>query len=287
MEAREAEALATSAEGRAISGRTRVYVHLAHPSAHVRTPQTFNREFRRRGLDAVAVSIDVAPGDLSPLVRGLRGWRNLAGIGVTMPHKETIVADLDEMLGTSRHIGAANAVRREPDGRLVGLNTDGAGFVLGLRAAGHDPRDLRALLVGVGGAGRAIAWSLIEAGVGHLTLWNRTGEKAEALARQIREVLPAAQVETGSADPSGKDLVINATSLGMHDDAPLPVDVSRLTPGMVVSDIIMSPPRTRLIEEAERRGCAVQPGMPMLTYQVELVLRFLRLVPDGDIFPAS
>ena len=99
-----------------ITGATRVYLHLAHPSAHARTPQVMNAEFTRRGIDAVAVSADVAPGDLGGFTRGLRGWRNLAGLSVTMPHKQALTAHVDELAGQAALIGAVNVVRREADG---------------------------------------------------------------------------------------------------------------------------------------------------------------------------
>jgi shikimate dehydrogenase len=133
----------------------------------------------------VAVSSDVAPADLPALVRGLRGWRNLAGIGVTMPHKEPIAALCDEVVGLGKLIKSVNTIRREPDGRLIGANTDGSGFLAGLRQAGYDPAGKRTLLVGIGGAGRAIAFSLAEAGVADLTLSNRTVAKAQAVAAEV------------------------------------------------------------------------------------------------------
>jgi shikimate dehydrogenase len=125
-----------------ITGATRVYLHLAHPSAHARTPQVMNAELARRGVDAVAVSADVAPADLGGFARGLRGWRNLAGLSVTMPHKGSLAAHVDEL------IDAVNVVRRESDGRLVATNTDGQGFVIGLREAGHELAGRRVLLTG-------------------------------------------------------------------------------------------------------------------------------------------
>ena len=161
-----------------------MYLHLAHPSAHARTPQVMNAEFARRGVDAVAVSADVAPGDLGGFVRGLRGWRNLAGLSVTMPHKEALASHVDELAGPATLIGAVNVVRREPDGRLVAANTDGSGFVIGLREAGHDLSGRRVLLAGAGGAGRAVAFAVAEAGVTHLTIANRTTTRAERLARE-------------------------------------------------------------------------------------------------------
>ncbi|HEY3653091.1 MAG TPA: shikimate dehydrogenase, partial [Streptosporangiaceae bacterium] len=142
-----------------ITGATRVYLHLAHPSAHARTPRVMNAEFTRRGVDAVAVSADVTPGDLGGFTRGLHGWRNLAGLSVTMPHKEALAAHVDELTGAAALVGAVNVVRRERDGRLVGANTDGVGFVIGLREAGYELAGRRVLLAGAGGAGRAVAFA--------------------------------------------------------------------------------------------------------------------------------
>ena len=269
--------MSPNAPGWEITGRTCIYVHLAHPSAHVRTPQTFNRAFRKRDIDAVAVSIVVTPADLPNLVRGLKGWRNLGGIGVTMPHKAPVAALCDEVVGIARLVGTVNAIRREPDGRLVGANTDGSGFLAGLSQAGYDPAGKRVLLVGVGGAGTAIAFSLAQAGTREITLANRTAAKAEIIAVRIAEAFPGTKAGVGAADPTGFDIVVNATPLGMGATDPLPLDVSKLAAETVVAEIIMKPERTRLVEEAEQRGCRLHLGLPMLTCQIEEVITFLGL----------
>jgi shikimate dehydrogenase len=260
-----------------ITGKTRVWVHLAHPSAHVRATQTFNRAFRERELDVVAVSIDVAPADMPRLVRGLKGWRNLAGIGVTMPHKGPIAAVCDEIVGLGKLIKSVNAIRREPDGRLIGANTDGSGFLAGLKQAGIDPAGKRVLLVGIGGAGRAMAFALARAGTGKLMLCNRTAATAREVAVQIAEAFPNTKTSVGPPDPTGFDIVINATPLGMHEGDDLPLDVSKLRPEILVAEIIIVPERTRLLKEAEQRGCRVHLGLPMLTCQIDEVIAFLRL----------
>jgi shikimate dehydrogenase len=260
-----------------ITGATRVYLHLAHPSAHARTPQVMNAEFAQRGVDAVAVSADVAPGDLGGFARGLRGWRNLAGLSVTMPHKEALASHVDELTGPAALIGAVNVVRREPDGRLVAANTDGSGFVIGLRQAGHELSGRRVLLAGAGGAGRAVAFAVAEAGAIHLTIANRTTARAERLARDIAAAYPAVTVAAGPADPAGHDVVVNATSLGMRPGDPLPVRAGGLAPGTLVCDIVTRPERTRLLDEAAARGCVPHPSLPMLAGQVDLILEFLGL----------
>jgi len=264
-----------------ITGATRVYLHLAHPSAHARTPQVMNAEFARRGVDAVAVSADVAPGDLGEFARGLRGWRNLAGLSVTMPHKEALTSHVDELAGPAALIGAVNVVRREADGRLVAANTDGPGFIIGLREAGHELAGRRVLLAGAGGAGRAVAFAVADAGAAHLTIANRTAARAERLARDITTSYPAVTVAVavaaGPPDPAGHDVVVNATSLGMRPGDPLPVRVGKLAPGTLVCDIVTRPERTRLLDEAVARGCVPHPGLPMLAGQVDLILEFIGL----------
>ena len=260
-----------------ITGATQVYLHLAHPSVHARTPQVMNAEFARRGVNAVAVSADVAPVDLGEFARGLRGWRNLAGLSVTMPHKETLAAHVDELAGPAALIGAVNVVRREADGRLVAASTDGPGFVAGLRAAGHELSGRRVLLAGAGGAGRAVAFAVAGAGAASLTIANRTAVRADRLARDIAAAYPAMAVAAGPPDPAGHDVVINATSLGMQPGDPLPVLVGRLAPGTLVCDIVTRPVQTHLLREAAARGCVPHPGLPMLAGQVELILEFLGL----------
>jgi shikimate dehydrogenase len=252
-------------------------VHLSYPSTHIRATQTFNRAFREREIDVVAVSIDVAPADMPSLVRGLKGWRNLCGMGVTMPHKGAIVNVCDETVGLAKLCKSVNTIRREPDGRLIGTNTDGAGFLAGLKQAGHDPAGKRVLLVGIGGAGKAIAFALAQAGTRELTLSNRTAATAEEVAVQVAEAFPKSKTSVGAPDPTGFDIVVNATPLGMQDGDALPLDVSKLTPKTLVAEIIATRERTRLVEEAERRGCRVHLGLPMLTCQIDLVIRFLRL----------
>ena len=194
-----------------------------------------------------------------------------------MPHKGPIAAVCDEIVGLGKLIKSVNAIRREPDGKLLGANTDGSGFVAGLKQAGIDPAGKRVLLVGIGGAGRAMAFALVHAGTGELTLCNRTAATAKEVAVQIAEAFPNTKMSVGPPDPTGLDLVINATPLGMKDGDALPLDVSKLTPKTVVAEIIINPERTRLVDEAERRGCRVHLGLPMLTCQIDEVIRFLRL----------
>jgi len=264
---------------RDITGATRVYGIAADPIRHVKAPQSLNAIMAERGVDGVMVPFHVVPDDLATLFAGLRTLRSFHGMVVTVPHKTAAPALCDEISRRASEAGAVNVVRREGDGRLVGDMFDGLGFVAGLRAAGIEPRGLRAYLAGAGGAGSANAFALAEAGGAQLTIANRTPERAKDLCRRVRAAYPQTLVETGSADPSGHDLVVNATSLGMRGADPLPLDAEGLEPGMVVAESIMQPETTPLLARAAALGCRVQHGWPMLASQLHLMADFLHMRP--------
>lgn len=259
-----------------ITGTTRVIAVIADPIDKIMSPQTHNPIFEREGFDVVMVPVHVAATDLGATWKGLRAMRNLIGVGVTTPHKMAALALCDELTETARFVGAINLARREPDGRMVGGNFDGDGFVAGLRASGRDPAGESVLLLGAGGAASALAFALAKAAVRRLAIANRTPARAQLLVNHVRQLVPGIETYVSSADPSGNDLVINATSCGMApgDEAPLPVD--KLTRSMVVADLIMQP-ETELMREARARGCVVHPGRLTLDCQLDLRLAFLGL----------
>ncbi len=261
-----------------IDGGTGIFVQLAHPIGHIRTPQMLNQAFVDRGIRMVALAIDVLPEDLETVVAGLRGWRNLVGIGVTMPYKGRMLGLVDEVTEAAQEIGAINIARREPDGRIIGNNGDGQGFVEGLRKVTMDPEGRSAMVVGIGGAGRAIAFGLCHGGVRRLALVNRTLAAAQTLAGELEARFAGLEVSVGDVpDPTGYELVVNATPLGMAPDHPMPILVDRLDPATTVADIIMVPSVTPLMKAAESRGCTVHPGRPMMEAQMEIFMEFLRL----------
>lgn len=258
-----------------VTGRTRVYAIVADPVRHVRTPQVLNARFAARGHDAILVPLHVAAADLATAFAAFRVMRNLGGVVVTVPHKGSAAALCDALGPSAAAVAAVNVVRREDDGRLTGENFDGEGFVEGLRREGLEPRGMTVLLSGAGGAASAIAFGLARAGAARLTIANRTQEKARALAARLRSSFPALDVRAGEADPTGHQLVVNATSLGMHPADPLPLDAEALTPGMVAAEVVMAPERTAFLREATRRGCRVHLGRYMLEAQSCLLATFL------------
>lgn len=252
-----------------ISGTTRLLGIFADPIDHVRTPTVFNAFLEQRGIDAVFMPLHVSPAHLGAAMLGMRHLHNFAGYTLTIPHKIAARQYCDVLLPRARACGAVNAVRVEPDGRLVGDNYDGIGMVTAIMAQRPLDGTTRALLVGAGGAGRAIAVALASAGVGFLAIANRTRDKADDLAHTVRQVVPTCEVETATAfDPAPFELVINATSLGLHGHGALPVDVSRLSPGTLVADAVMMPDITPLLQAARQRGLSIVRGYEMLSQQI-------------------
>lgn len=260
---------------REITGHTRIFGIIADPIHHVKTPQGINAIFARRDFDGVLVPMHIDADGLPAFIAGLRRMRNFSGFIATVPHKTAMLALCDEATDNARRIGAVNAVRREADGRLVGEMLDGLGFVGGLRSVGIEPKGMSAYLAGAGGAANAIAFALAEAGVARLTIANRSREKAEDLVARIAHFLPHVWAEVGSRDPSGHDLAINATSLGLREGDALPFDADLLTPDQIAAEIIMQPQTTTMMAAAAARGCRVHPGRPMLACQLELMADFM------------
>ncbi|SEO22198.1 shikimate dehydrogenase [Gemmobacter aquatilis] len=258
-----------------ITGTTRFAPLLAHPCRHVRTPKVFNAECAARQIDMVMLPLDVQPQMLQPTVAALRAVGNLAGMVVTIPHKTAIATLCDRLTGAAALVGACNIVRREADGSLTGGMFDGEGFVAGLRHQDHDPAGRRVLLIGAGGAASGVAHALVAAGVDSLTIANRSAEKAALLVEQLRSAFPQARLGIGPANPRGHDLVINGTSLGMHEGDALPLDPDRLSPGTLVAEVVMQPDVTPLLRAAEARGLAIHKGLHMVEQQVGLLVDFL------------
>ncbi len=265
-----------------INGNTRVVGILADPIGHVRTPQLFNASVARQGLNAVCVPFHVKPDGLMRFLDGVRQMESLAGIIVTIPHKESVVAACDELSNAARLVGSVNCIRREEDGRLVGGNFDGEGFVAGLKSAGHDVKGRRVLLLGAGGAGKSIALAIAREAPSQFVIHNRTPERAVETAERIRRALPGASVSAGPDDPAGFDLVINATALGLRDGEPLPLDPARLGPDTLVSEAAMRDGDTALLAAARARGCRVHHGQHMLLGQIVSIATFLGLPLSAD-----
>lgn len=260
-----------------ISGRTKLVAHIGHPTESFKAPLVYNPWFEHVGADAVVVPMGVKAGDLAAILRPLFRMSNILGALITMPHKVEVVGLLDEVTTAVKVAGSCNAVRLEPDGRLTGDMFDGEGFVRGVLRKGRRLAGARALVVGSGGVGSAIAASLAGAGVATLALADARPASAEALAARLSAHHPGLEVVTGSTDPDGFDIVVNATPLGMTSGDPLPLDVERIAPSALVGEVVMKEVHTPFLRAALARGCEVQVGTDMLFEMIPAYLEFFDL----------
>src|SRR3954469_18021785 len=257
-----------------ITGRTKLIVHLGFPTESFKAPMIYNPWFEMKGIEAVVVPVGVEPPHYPELLKALFRTTNVLGALVTMPHKVTTTHLVDEMSTTAKIAGACNAVVRRPDGSLLGDMFDGAGFVRGVQRKGRPVAGASGLVVGCGGVGSAIAASLAAAGLAKIGLFDPAATSAEALGDRLRQHYPSLQVATGSNDPSGYDIVVNASPLGMKKDDPLPFDVSRIKPTTFVGEVVMKEEFTPLLRAAIEKGCTVQVGTDMLFEQIPAYLEF-------------
>lgn len=232
-----------------------------------------NAAFEALGLNWRYLNFEVTAENLGNAVLGMRATNNFRGVNCTIPHKVAVLQHLDVIAASAQVIGAVNTVRREDD-QLIGENTDGKGFMRTLGDdADIDAAGAHAVVLGAGGAARAIAVELALAGAQQITVVNRNRERGETLVRLLAEKTPA-QAEfvpwpAAYRVPGGADLLINATSIGLFpnvEDAP-DIDYDSITPGMIVCDVIPNPPRTIFLQHAATRGATTLDGLGMLVYQ--------------------
>jgi len=260
-----------------IDGHTELIAHIGFPTHSFKAPLIYNPYFEQAGIPALVVPMGCRADDYPAFLRAVFTLSNIRGALITMPHKVATVGLVDEVRPAARIAGAVNAVRREPDGRLVADMFDGEGFVRGVRRQGVDPQGARVLIVGAGGVGCAIAASFAAAGVAGLSLFDVRADAAEGLAARLREHYPRLDVRTGSNDPAGHDIVVNATPMGMEPGDPLPMDVDRLSPHTFVGEVVMRETMTAFLRAAQQRGCRFQVGSDMLFEQIPAYLEFFGL----------
>ena len=261
-----------------IRGTTTLIAHIGFPTHAFKAPMIYNPYFEEEGIDAVVMPMGCRPENYPAFLKAVFTLENIVGALITMPHKISTVALLDEVSPTALIAGSCNAVRRGADGRLHGDMFDGEGFVRGVQRKGLSLPGKRVLVVGSGGVGSAIAASLAAAGIGAISLFDVNAASAEALAGRLKKHYPALDVSTGSNDPDGYDLVVNATPMGMEEGDPLPMDVSRIASSTFVGEVVMRSETTAFLKAAIARGCQVQVGTDMLFEQIPAYLEFFGLL---------
>jgi shikimate dehydrogenase len=257
-----------------IRGTTELLAHIGYPTHTFKSPMIYNPYFEQARIDAVVVPMSCEVEHYPAFLKSVFKLTNIRGALITMPHKVSTVGLLDETTTAVKIAGSCNAVRRTRDGRLQGDLFDGEGFVRGVRRKGCRLEGAHALVVGCGGVGSAIAASLAAAGVGALTLFDSRPDSARGLAQRLAAHYPAVEVKSGSKDPAGHDLVVNATPLGMNAGDPLPMDVERISSGTFVGEVVLKEEMTPFLEAVRRRGCRYQVGADMLFEQIPAYLEF-------------
>jgi shikimate dehydrogenase len=253
-----------------ISGKTAIYGIFGHPVEHTFSPGMHNSAFKKLGMDACYVPFAVPPGNLEVAVRAIIPL-GLRGLNVTVPHKERVLAFLDELSEEARLIGAVNTIEVRK-GRLIGHNTDGRGFLRSLRENGClDPKGKKFLFIGSGGAARAVSFSLALAGAAALVFRDLDSRKALLLANDIREKTGVPAITIGQEKlpkyAADADCLINASPLGLKRTDPLPLPSELIRKKHLVCDLVYNPPETALLKIAKKRGAKRLSGLGMLLYQ--------------------
>jgi shikimate 5-dehydrogenase len=257
-----------------ITGKTTLIAHLGYPTGAFKAPMIYNPYFEKAGIDAVVMPMGIQAETYPSFLRELFKVTNIRGALVTMPHKVTTVRLADEVSTTAQIAGSANALLKREDGTLLADMFDGEGFVRGVLRKGRKVEGAGALVVGCGGVGSAIAASLAGAGVTRLGLFDANAASADGLADRLTKHYPELSVSTGSTDPVGYEIVVNATPLGMNEGDPLPLEMSRVDPATFVGEVVMKQAITPFLRAAQERGCATQVGTDMLFEQIPAYLEF-------------
>ena len=257
-----------------IDGNTELIAHIGYPTHSFKSPLIYNPYFEKEGINAMVVPMGCQAAHYPEFLKSVFNLTNIRGALITMPHKVTTVSLLDEVTPTVKVAGACNAVKRNEKGQLVGDMFDGSGFVRGIQRKGFKLQGQRVLVVGCGGVGSAIAASLAAENISAISLFDVNTASCEGLGQRLQSVYPHIKVDTGSNDPEGHDLVVNATPMGMNEGDPLPMDVSRIAPNTFVGEVVMRQEMTAFLQAAKDRGCQVQVGSDMLFEQIPAYLEY-------------
>jgi len=257
-----------------LNGLTQIIAHVGYPTSTFKAPMIYNPYFGSIGLNACVVPMGVRAENFATALPQIFAMSNVHGALITMPHKMSVLGMLDEVSVAVKIAGSCNAVTRRADGALIGDMFDGEGFVRGLKRKGLPLVGQSALVVGSGGVGSAIAASLAGAGLAQIGLFDVSTSSMDSLAARLAQHYGALKIATGSNDPDGFDIIINATPLGMNAGDPMPVDVARISPQSFVGEVVMKREMTTFLSAARTKGCRVQIGIDMLFEMIPAYLEF-------------
>lgn len=274
-----------------ISGTTDIVLIAGTPIGQVKSPQYFNEWFKSRSQDTAMIAMDLASERVEAFTAAARGWQNLRGVVVTVPHKQAFAKLCDTLTPRAKALGATNVVCRDADGTLRGDMVDGFGFLGAARAHGFSSPGRTALVIGAGGVGSAIAFALCETGIARLWLIDVNAARLDALVAMLSEHFPQVEVMSGCDSLAALDLVVNATPIGMATVAsasgasnlPLPAALlDTLSSSALVADVVTSPDVTPFLAMAKANGCRIQKGAEMAKSQLEFLGGFMGVMPAVD-----
>ena len=262
-------------------GTTKIYGCLADPIDHVKAPSIFTSIFKSKQIDAVMIPIHVNSHDLENVISSLKLIKNFEGMTITIPHKTIVTYLCDHLEQDAEFTQSVNWIKFDKDRKLIGNNFDGQGFINGFLSQNFLIKKKKVCIFGAGGAAFSIACSLAKQKIKSLKIINRNFGKANELMKKIKIINKDLFVEVSEYKDSfilnDCDIIINATSLGLHKDDQLPFDVSKTLPKTVIADIIMQPLETELLKQAKKLGRSVHYGKYMIESQIDLVGDFLNL----------
>lgn len=261
-----------------LDGETLLIGILGDPVKQVRSPHPLTKRMQEAGMNAVQLPLHVTSENFHAFVDEAKKVSNIVGFVLTVPHKFAGLEVVDKLTDTARAAGSINLMRREADGTWLGHNADGSGLVEGLIADGSSPAGKVVFVSGAGGAGCGGCAALAAAGARRLRIYDPSQERARALAERIRAEFKQVEVEVLECpDPSGADIAINATPLGMKPTDPLPFEISKLSRDAIVAEFVMKPPVTRLLEDAGAAGHKVSLGENVMYFQQPETIRFFQV----------
>ncbi len=257
-----------------LSGETRLFPIIGDPIAQVRSPEFLTAILERKGQNAIVPPMHVAPNNLSATMSVLKATQNVGGIVVTIPHKIPCLDYCDNASDRARFVGSVNIIRKLADGSLYGDNVDGIGYLDGIAKEGFTPEGKRALLIGAGGAGSAVAFEILQRDASFLAIHDVDTTRRDSLIARLDEKFPG-KVGIGSTNPETFDLIANVTPVGMKEGDPYPVDVSRLNKSQFVADAITKPEISPMVNRARELGCKTMVGAGMFNAEAEILVDFM------------
>src|SRR5262245_36508564 len=258
-----------------LNGRTRLFPLLGDPIIYARSPDWLSHHMAERGMNMISLPMEVPEGALDAVMTGLAATKNVDGVSLTMPHKITGYKHCRTVTESSRLLGVVSALRRNNDATWHGHTTDGDAFLKAQIGNGAKVKGRRVLVLGCGGAGSAIAISMLKAGVRELVVHDCDPARSNKLVDLLKDI-GSDRARTGSNDPRGFDLVCNATPMGMADGDPLPIDASLLAPSMFVGDVVAGHGETPFISAARKAGCRTADGDAMVVAVLDVMCDFLQ-----------